>query len=301
MADLEGIVFDIREWCLHDGPGIRTTVFLKGCPLRCLWCSNPEGQDAAPLPLPSHDRCHACAACQHACPQHCIPSPGALPDNACTGCGACVSACPARRLRMVGQRITVSQLTERLLRDAPLLQRSHGGITFSGGEPLAQPAFLLAMLERLSPLHLAIETSGFASEDHYRQMLDRISLVLQDIKCADDALHRRLTGVSNECIWRNIDQLRASGIPYFIRMPLIPGFNDSTDDLRITAQRLAKSPGNLLGIHLLPYQSVGSSKYQHLHRTYKIPHELPPLNLDILHIFHDASLPASWPFGETIA
>ncbi len=301
MADLEGIVFDIREWCLHDGPGVRTTVFLKGCPLRCLWCSNPEGQSPEPQPMPTNDRCTACGACQHACPQACIPAPGEPPKGACTGCGSCVAACPSRRLRMVGQHFTVAQLTERLLRDAELLQRSHGGITFSGGEPLAQSDFLLALLERLAPLHTAIETSGCAPEPIYRQMLGRISLVLQDIKCADDSLHRRLTGVSNQLIWRNIDQLRASGVPYYIRMPLVPGLNDSTDDLRITAQRLANSPGNLLGIHLLPYQSVGSAKYRHLRRDYHVPHKLPPLNPDILNIFHDAALPASWPYGDTIA
>lgn len=225
-----GVVFEIREFCLHDGPGIRTTVFFKGCPLRCPWCHNPESWQPTPQPM-----------------------------------------LVAGEKRICGRVVVVEEVARRILLDREML--SEGGVTFSGGEPLAQPAFLLELCKRLKPLHLAIETSGFASPEVYRQMLEAVDLVYQDVKCALPQLHRQLTGVENALILQNLAQLQTSGRPYIVRIPIVPGVNDSDANLEATADLLASRPGNLRAVELLPYHAGGLAKH---HALGTIP---PPMSL----------------------
>lgn len=213
---MRGRVFEIREFCLHDGPGPRTTVFLQGCPLRCTWCQNPEGQAASG-----------------------------------------------------GREMTADDLVAEIFRTADFLKVSNGGITFSGGEPLAQANFVCEVCDQLKAagLHLAIETSGFADEALYRRVVDRMDFVLQDVKFADLEGYRRWTGVDAGSIFRNLAWLKASGKPFVVRVPLIPGVNDSAGTKAAIAERLAGSAG-LQRVELLPYNRLAGAKYAKLGRTY---------------------------------
>ena len=290
MDDVTGIIFDVREFCLHDGPGVRTTVFLKGCPLRCLWCHNPEGQSMAPERLVVDSAaCMNCGRCRDVCPS---------PDS-CIGCGRCAVACPARRRRLCGERTTAADLAKRILLDAEVLAASGGGVTFSGGEPLAQIDFVADLTSRLAPIHIAVETCGHAPEADYLRMLSFTSLVLQDWKCFGESLHRRLAGVSNNLIQHNIRLLAESGRPFFLRLPLVPGLNDSDAELEAAARFFISLKAKALqGIQLLPYHPVGETKLRQLGRT----SEMPPLegnapNPNAQAIFQNAGLDCSYPFG----
>jgi len=282
MAESVGTIFEIREFCLHDGPGIRTTVFFKGCPLRCLWCHNPESWSFKPQLMQSgpHDCVH-CGQCQKAC-----PSPGN-----CIACGKCTAVCPAMRRRLCGRRVTAAEVAQRVRMDAELFASSGGGVTFSGGEPLAQPEFLHELCLRLKPIHLAIETSGFADTEVYSQMLEDIDFVFQDIKCALPEEHKKLTGVDNAPILRNLQLLQSSGKPYIIRIPLVPGLNDSTENLSATARLLANNTATLQEVQLLPYHDGGTAKHRALGQQppqYTIAAQTNP---DAEAIFREARIP----------
>ncbi len=258
MADVTGTIFEIREFCLHDGPGIRTTVFFKGCPLRCLWCHNPESWSPRPqLMLSGPHDCMHCGQCREVC-----PSPGR-----CIGCGRCTAVCPAMRRKLCGRVVTAEEVAHRIQADALVLSSSGGGVTFSGGEPLAQPEFLHALCRRLKPLHLAIETSGHAEPEAYRQMLEDVDFVFQDIKCALPERHRRLTGVDNALILNNIVRLQDSGKPCIVRIPLVPGLNDDDENLAATADVVGRKGGGLLEVQLLPYHDGGAAKHRALGQT----------------------------------
>jgi pyruvate formate lyase activating enzyme len=213
-----GIVFDIREFTVHDGPGIRTTVFLKGCPLRCAWCHNPEGL---------------------------LPGPQLLLGP--------------RGGRVSGRTYGAAELAAILLRQAPLFGRD-GGVTLSGGEPLAQAAFAADLAGRLEGIHVTLDTSGHASEDDFRLVAGRCDLVLFDLKFADPIAHRRWTGADNGPILRNLDVLVGMGIPFILRIPLVPGVTDGEENLRAIAEKVRGMPG-LLRIELLAYNRVAGAKY----------------------------------------
>ncbi len=210
-SEVRGIIGEIREFCLHDGPGVRTTLFLKGCPLRCPWCHNPE-----------------------------FIRPGVE-----TG---------------VARYYTASEVAKLILRDRNILETSGGGVTFSGGEVLMQWEFASAIAGLLQGLHIAVETSGFASAAIYSSMLDQCDFIFQDIKCMDEELHKRLTGVGNRQILENLRLLQRSGRPYSIRMPYVPGFNDITGEVEALARFLSSAPGNLQKVEILPYHAGGVSK-----------------------------------------
>ena len=301
MADLAATIFEIREFCLHDGPGLRTTVFLKGCPLRCLWCHNPEGQSPQPERMVLSSReCLHCGECARVCPQG-IDSCRELSDfvNKCQKCGSCVKSCPAGRLRLCGERVTAAELAMRINRNREVLLSS-GGVTFSGGEPLLYISYLKEVATRLAPMHIAVETCGHAEEADYRAMLEFTDFVLQDWKCASMELHRRLTGVSNERIRNNIRILATSGRPFVLRLPLVPGLNDSTAELEAAAKFFSGLPsGGLKEIQLLPYHPGGEAKLRQLGKPPRMPEDSGrPVNPDALSIFRTARLPCSWPFGE---
>lgn len=250
-AAIEGIVFDIKEFTVHDGPGIRTTVFLKGCPLRCIWCHNPEGLSPQPQLMVSANGCKHCGACRKPCnhPQ-------------CQPFDRCILACPGGLIQVAGQRMEAQELAGRLQAQREFFEGSGGGVTVSGGEPLMQPDFLCELLERLAPLHRIVETSGYAKPEIFRRMLERCDAVYLDIKHPDDKIHKEVTGVSNQPILENLRQLKASGRPYNIRIPLIPGINDDKESLSRTIELAEEQRGGLVRIDFMPYNSFAGAKYE---------------------------------------
>lgn len=255
-SSLVGTVFDIKQLSVFDGPGIRTTVFLKGCPLRCDWCHNPEG--LSPFPeLMVGGNCGGCGNCQKVC-----PSP-----ESCRGCGKCAQICPLGIRRICGTRYTAEALADLLLRDAGYLKENDGGYTLSGGEPLYQPAFTLELLERLEGNHRAIETSGFCSGEVFSAAMERVELLIMDLKLIDSALHHQHTGVDNHTILSNLKRLKQGVTPFLIRIPLIPGVNDGDENLSATAALLKNAP-RLLGVELLPYHKTAGAKYAMVGKQY---------------------------------
>ena len=255
---VQGTVFEIRQLAVHDGPGIRTTVFLKGCPLRCSWCHNPEGLSFAPQLMVSANGCTGCGRCRAVCPH----------PEGCVACGACVTACPLGLRRMAGSSWTAQALADRLLRDADYVGGGGGGFTFSGGEPTAQSAFLLETLDRLLGSHRAIETSGHCPPSVFAEVLQRVEYVMLDLKGMDPAAHRAHTGQENGLILTNLDALAASGLPFVVRVPLIPGVTDTDENLEHTAQRL-HGMERLERVELLPYHVTAGAKYEPAGLDYK--------------------------------
>ena len=251
---MTGTIFDMKEMAVHDGPGIRTTVFFKGCPLRCRWCHNPEGLSAAPQLMYRSARCRSCGNCRKPCSH---------PE--CQGFHRCLRACPENCLSITGQQWSAPELGAELRKTAEVLGDSFGGFTFSGGEPLAQKDFLLALMNELRDYHLCIETSGYTDRETFRQVLEKLSFVIMDIKLADPILHKTYTGVSNEKILANLRILQASGKPYIIRTPLIPGITDQEENL--SAIRLLI--GNATW-EQLPYNALAGAKYKMLDMEYTL-------------------------------
>jgi pyruvate formate lyase activating enzyme len=277
---LSGMIYDIMRYSTRDGPGIRTTVFLKGCPLRCAWCHNPESQALAPEPLLRPDRCIACGACVSRCAQGAISwVDGAVLTNValCVRCGACATACYADAREMVGRTMTVTQVMSEISRDTPFFDESGGGVTFSGGEPLAQPEFLAALLTACRALELqtAVDTSGYAAWSVLARLRADVDLFLYDLKLIDDTLHRRFTGVSNVPILRNLESLLQSGSTVVVRMPVIPGINDDEQALRALGTYATSLP-RLAGLAILPYHRAGLEKYRRLGRQYDLANTEPP-------------------------
>jgi pyruvate formate lyase activating enzyme len=279
LAGVTGFVSRIRRLAIHDGPGIRSVVFLKGCPLHCAWCAAPETQaDHADLEL-FPDRCVACDACLRVCPENAVrvlENRRDIDRERCTVCGRCVEVCYADALRLVGARRTVAEVLGEVGRDRVFYARSGGGVTLSGGEPLHQPAFTRALLRacRLSGLHTAMETSGYAEWETLAGVLPELDLLLYDIKHTDPRRHEALTGASNEDILENLRRAVRSGIPTIIRVPVIPGINDGADDVRALA-RLLHEVGPIRQVDLLPYHRLGEATYARMGRTYTLTLPLP--------------------------
>lgn len=253
-----GIVFDIKEFAVFDGPGIRTTVFMKGCPLRCQWCHNPEGLGREPEIMVSRAACVHCGACEQVC-KH--------PD-ACTACGQCVAACRGGFRKIIGKEWTAEQLAQRLIKDADIYQLSGGGVTFSGGEPLMQWDFVSNVIAQLPGVSTAIETSGYASDQVFSDAMARCSLILIDWKVSDPDLHRRYTGVDQSCIRRHIEMLANGNTPFILRMPIIPNVNDNEAHFQTAAEMVVGSRW-LIRVEVLPYQRAAGAKYEMVNRTYE--------------------------------
>lgn len=268
-----GLVFNIQRYSLHDGPGIRTTVFLKGCPLECAWCHNPEGIDCRPEILRDPSRCIACGRCREGC-----PAGGAVPIGQdgqwqdatpqCIRCGNCAQQCPAEARRLVGRRMTVAEVLAEILRDRMFYEDSCGGATFSGGEPLLQPEFVLAALGacRSREIHTAVDTSGYVRPEVLLAAARLADLFLYDLKILDDQRHRRFTGVSNQLILANLHALGQVHRNIWLRMPLVPGVNDAPDHLEQVVRLAASIPG-VRQINLLPYHAMGAAKFVRLGKT----------------------------------
>lgn len=242
---MTGIIFDLKEMAVHDGPGLRTTVFFKGCPLRCRWCHNPEGLSPQPQLLVKTARCRNCGLCRRGCGH-----------DDCRPFGRCLHICPENCLEVAGRTLSAEALAAELRQSAQLLGSGFGGVTFSGGEPLAQPGFLLETASRLAGVHLCVETSGFAAEAVFRQAVDAMDYVIMDLKLADAELHRQYTGVDNGPILSNLRLLQRSGKPHLIRTPLIPGITDTAENLSAIEALLDGSPWETL-----PYNPLAGAKY----------------------------------------
>ncbi len=265
---LTGLVFNIQRYSVHDGPGIRTTVFLKGCPLCCSWCHNPESMSPRREIAVNQDRCAACGECRQACPlAEAASGVGPLPvrNEACALCEACADACPAGARQIVGREMAVQDVLREILRDRVFFDESSGGATFSGGEPLLQPRFVLALLEacRARGVHAALDTCGFGRAEHLLAMARLAPLVLYDLKLMDDARHRRHCGVSNTIILENLRALDRVHGQVWIRVPLVPGVNDDEANLQAIG-RLAAGLASVRQVNLLPYHRTGAHKFQRL-------------------------------------
>lgn len=270
-AQTAGVVFDIKRFALHDGPGIRTTAFLKGCPLACSWCHNPESQSPKPELLVYRSRCSGCGACVHTCPEGAVRIVGgrAVTDRArCTACGSCVAGCPAEARSITGRTWTAGALAEQLARDRLFFEQSGGGITVSGGEPLLQARFCASVLElchRLG-LHTTVDTCGHADEADLRRVAEHTDLFLYDIKLMDDVRHRLETGVSNATALANLERLSGWRSRTWVRVPLIPGVNDDEHNL-VELARFVRGLRTIEALQLLPYHRGGVEKTRGLERT----------------------------------
>jgi pyruvate formate lyase activating enzyme len=267
-----GTLFAIKRYALHDGPDLRVTVFLKGCPLSCAWCHNPEGMRPGPQILSIPSRCVGCGECLTACPRNALsagPASVERDDTACTACGTCAETCPALAHEALGRNWTVAEVMAEVQKETPFFADSQGGVTFSGGEPLAQPDFLEELLlacGRLG-LHRAVDTSGFAPAETALRIARHTDLFLFDLKHMDPAAHRRATGVDNAPILANLRLLAETGTRVQLRLPLIPGFNDDDTNIRQTGLLAAALPG-VDGIDVLPYHATAKGKYAKLGLPY---------------------------------
>lgn len=279
MQDLTGIIFNIVHGSFVDGYGVRTTVFLKGCPLRCLWCCNPEGQKFDPeLRFISAD-CNHCGKCVDTCPAGAIsfddaPEPQLIIDrDRCTVCGKCTDLCPMGALGIVGKRMTVSEVIDDVTKDCAFYRNSGGGVTIGGGEATAQPDFTLALVRELKSnyIHTAIDTCGFTTSDAGLAALKEADLLLYDLKCIDPAVHKNNTGVSNEIILKNLlmlDELRKAII---IRFPFIPGYNDSDENVAATVAFLEKLR-SVQRVDIIGYHDYSRQRYSELGMEYPLAH-----------------------------
>ena len=264
-GDATGIVTDIQHFSIHDGPGIRTTVFVKGCNLRCFWCHNPETLSATPELQYHPDRCIACGACVEACPvaaHAMIDGRHAFDRSRCTACGACSEVCYARALVMAGEVKRAADVVDVVLRDRVFYETSGGGVTISGGEPLLQPDFTRAILAgcRAEGVHTAVETAANVAWARFETILPVTDLVMMDVKTMDRDAHRRATGVSNERILANARRLADHGVPLIVRTPVVPGVNDDDESVRAVAAFVADLPGRV-EYELLRFHMMAESKY----------------------------------------
>jgi pyruvate formate lyase activating enzyme len=278
-AAVTGTVFDIQRFSIHDGPGIRTTVFLKGCPLSCRWCHNPQGMSPGPQLAYRSSRCFGCGECVSLCLHAALSLDGGRAEidrERCDSCGRCVAACVSGALEIIGRQATPAEVMELVARDQPFYRTSGGGMTVGGGEPLAQLAFTLALLDLAGRLgiHRVVDTSGYADWTDLRRVACACELILYDIKVVDADRHRAMTGVGSELVLDNARRLAAEGVALRLRVPIIPGLTDDEDNLRSIA-RFARELGGP-PVDLLPYHRLTESSYRALGLAYPLEGLPPP-------------------------
>lgn len=280
-----GIVWDIKRFAIHDGPGIRTTVFFKGCPLQCQWCHNPESRDPRPTHAFRANRCLRCGQCVAACPEAAISTENGVPHRdqaACSDHHACADVCPTEARTIIGTDMTVNDVLENIRRDRVFYDRSGGGVTFSGGEPLMQPEFLGDLLTacRAESIHCALDTTGLTRPEVLASLARNVDLFLYDLKVIDAQRHLEYCGATNVPIQQNLIMLTAEGHRVIIRFPLIPGITDDSDNLDALGRFVADLPA-ACPIDVLPYQAMGVGKYAMVGIDYLLPDLEPPSELMI--------------------
>ena len=249
-----GTIFDIKEFSVHDGPGVRPAVFLKGSPLRCKWCHNPEGLSPIPQIMVKENQCTHCGRCYNPCPH-----------DVCKKYGRCLFACPSGLISITGKVIDSADVAAKVLRGKDFMRMSGGGVTISGGEPLMQHEFTIDLLKRMSELHRAIQTSGYASNEVFESVISNADYIMMDIKLADPDLHREYTGVDNAPILENAKILKASTKRHVFRVPLIPDITDTEDNLRRISEIVGDSE-----VELLPYNIMAGAKYKSVGLEYPL-------------------------------
>ena len=274
QSQLGGWIFNIQRYSINDGPGIRATVFFKGCPLRCLWCSNPESQELSPQLLFFEASCVKCYRCVQVCPAGATTRgpDGKIEINRelCKACGACVEACLSDARTISGKFMKLEEVLDIIKRDIPFYRKSGGGVTASGGEPTYQPDFLRELFRQCqnSGLHTALDTCGYVRWQVLQKILEYVDLVLFDIKHMDPEIHRRFTGIDNQLILENARRIARKRKPMIMRMPLIPGNNDSPENIKSVAEFMNQM--GLQKIDLLPYHRLGVSKYRRMGKEYQL-------------------------------
>jgi pyruvate formate lyase activating enzyme len=272
----EGLVLNIQRYSVHDGPGIRTTVFLKGCPASCWWCHNPEGQSSEPKIVVIEGRCIRCGECLEICPEGDHDGPGHV-SSSCTVCGNCVEACPTGARSVAGTTMTVEEVVDVVLKDRVFYDESGGGATFSGGEPLLQFPFLKGMLESCMDrgIHTAVDTCGYVPREDLLAIAPLTDIFLYDLKIMDEKLHFETTGISNVSIHENLRALGEVHDKIWIRVPIIPGINDSRENIEGIAA-FSASIGGVQQVNILPYHRLGIQKFDRIGKTYQLAEVAPP-------------------------
>jgi len=268
----KGLIFDIQRYSIHDGPGIRTLVFMKGCPLGCIWCCNPESQSPSQEIMVTPNKCIGCKKCVEVCPTGAAEKKDPLEARElCIVCGSCVKACPSTARQLVGHYMSLEEVIEEVEKDLLFYRRSGGGITVTGGEPLMQADFVRMLLKRCQEkgIHTALETCGYAEWEDFKKVLEYVDLTLYDIKYMNSEKHRELIGAGNELILQNAKKVAKLGKDMVIRVPVIPDCNDSLENMEAIAE-FARTLEGVEEIHLLPYHRLGESKYDRLGKNYKL-------------------------------
>ena len=280
--DTKGVIFNVQHYSIHDGPGIRTTVFLKGCPLKCFWCQNPESQDHKPVIFLNAEKCTGCGMCVDVCPEEAIriiDNISVTDRKLCKGLGNCAEICPNDARNLMGRYITAGEVFEDVNSDAIFYQNSGGGVTISGGDPVAQPDFTISILKlcRDAGIHTAIDTCGYTNWETLKKILEYVDLVLYDFKHMDSDEHRKNTGVTNDLILDNVKKIHHElKLPMLARVPILPGSNDSFENLERTARFISNELANGIGVHLLPYHRLGETKYERMEESEKSIPVQPP-------------------------
>jgi pyruvate formate lyase activating enzyme len=268
------MVIDITRMTIHNGPGIRTLILFKGCPLRCVWCSTPESQKESAELAFYPDKCILCRDCIPVCPENAINTGNTwvfINRDSCNNCGKCAVVCYTEALRLLGKEYTVEELLDVAKRDMVAYKHSGGGVTISGGEPFQRPDFLLELLQELkkNKISAGVDTCGFTSRKNIEVVLPYIDFFLWDVKHMDDSTHMELTGVSNRLILDNLTFISDRGIPVYLRIPVIPGYNDSEENLLALCD-FAKDLPSLIEVDLLPLHHLGKARYLALGREYLV-------------------------------
>ena len=268
-----GFVFEIKRYAVDDGPGIRSTIFLKGCPLRCSWCHNPEGQILKPELMYRKKKCVGCQECSKACPKKALALSRkhvSIDRRLCNLCGKCHGKCPTGAIEVVGKKLGAEAVLQEIIKDKIFFEESNGGVTFSGGEPLMQTDFLKELLNGCEKegVNTALETCGYASREDFDVVMEKIDLFLYDLKVMNDQVHKRFTGVSNRLILENFARLADSGCSIMVRFPVISGVNDDDENVAEMGDFLRRN--GVSDIQVLPYHRAGIEKYRSLGRRYRL-------------------------------
>jgi len=270
MREVQGLIFAIDETAMHDGPGLRMTVYLKGCPLRCVWCHSPESVSPKPEVVWYQTKCIECGKCAEVCPEglRSLEDIESIDYSKCRLCGLCVEKCPQGALEIKGKTVCAGEMVDYAKQLMPFFKRSGGGVTITGGEPTLQVDFSYAVLAlcRQEGIHTAVETCGYAPWEKYEKLASVTDLFLFDFKHSDEELHKQYTGVSNKLILANLERLLDLGVDLIVRVPLIPGYNDSVSQVRDIARKAVDLGAR--SISLLPFNPASSGKYSWLHRSY---------------------------------